>query len=68
MENIPDLRYGKMSPAHSRLPGDVTIVPCLRRSQKPKFQYLDLGGGQMPEWCEAEALTSLGACTMHNNV
>ena len=41
----------------------LTIKPCLRRSQKPKFQYLDLAGGQTPEWYEAEALTSLGECS-----
>jgi len=44
----------------------VTIRPCLRRSQTPKFQCLDLESGQTPEWYEAEELISLGACTTPN--
>ena len=36
------------------------------RSQRPKFQCLILDGGQTPEWYEAEALISLGACTTPN--
>ena len=31
-----------------------------------KFQFLDLESGQTPEWYEAEALISLGACTTPN--
>jgi hypothetical protein len=38
----------------------------LKRSQKPKFQFLIVENGQTPEWCEAEELTSLGACTTPN--
>ena len=66
MADTQSSHYGKTSPAHFRLPGGVTIIPCLKRSQKPKFQYLNLDGGQTPEWYEAEALTSLGACTTPN--
>ena len=44
----------------------MTFRPCLKRSQKARFQCLDLGDGQVPAWCEAEALTSLGSCTMPN--
>jgi hypothetical protein len=38
----------------------------LGRSQKPRFQYLNLEDGQTPEWCEAAALTSLGGCLTPN--
>jgi hypothetical protein len=44
----------------------VTFNPCSKRSQKPKFQYLNLADGQTPEWCEAEALTSLGGVLTPN--
>ena len=68
MENTPNSRSGKMFPELCQVLPDVTLRPCWKRSQKPKFQCLVLGGGQTPEWYEAEALTSLGACTMRNNV
>ena len=44
-----------------QVPGlDATIRLCCRRSQRAKFQCLDLESGQTPEWYEAEALLSLG--------
>ena len=66
MENTPNSRSGKMFPELCQVLPDVTLRLCWKRSQKPKFQCLVLGGGQTPEWYEAEALTSLGACTMPN--
>ena len=68
MENTQDMRCGKMSPAHCPAASrpEVTFDPCLKRSQKPGFLFLDLDAGQTPEWCEAAALTSLGACTTLN--
>ena len=44
-------------------PMDVTLRLCSRRSQKARFQYLDLESGQTPEWYEAEELISLGSFT-----
>ena len=44
----------------------VTFKPCLRRSQRAKFQCLDLESGRTPGWCEAEELISLGASTTVN--
>lgn len=66
MANTQSLRCGKTSPALCHPLEDMTIRLCLKRSQRPKFQCLVLDGGQMPEWYEAEALISLGACTMPN--
>ena len=66
MENTQNSRSGKMFPELCQVLPDVTLRLCWKRSQKPKFQCLVLGGGQTPEWYEAEALTSLGACTMPN--
>ena len=68
MDSIRATHCGKTSPAHypaASLP-EVIFKPCLKRSQKPKFLFLDLANGQMPEWCEAEALISLGACITPN--
>ena len=66
MENTPNSRSGRTSRAPCRPLDGVTLRLCLKRSQKPKFQCLVLGNGQTPEWYEAEALTSLGACTTPN--
>ena len=66
MGNIQSLHYGRTSPVHCTLPEGVTLRPCLRRSQRAKFQCLVLGNGQTPEWCEAEELTMLGACMTPN--
>jgi hypothetical protein len=40
----------------------LTLLPCSRRSQKPRFQYLSPAAGQTQEWLEATELLSLGAC------
>ena len=66
MGNTPNSRSGKMSQVQ-QVPGlDATIRLCCRRSQRAKFQCLDLESGQTPEWYEAEALLSLGVCTTPN--
>ena len=68
METTPDMQYGKTYPAPFRRepPKEPILRLCLKRSQTPKFQYLNLNGGQPPEWCEGDGLTSLGACTTVN--
>ena len=35
--------------------------PCLKKSQRPKFQCLNLDDGRMPEWCEAVSVRPHGA-------
>jgi len=47
------------------MPG-VIIRPCSKRSQRAKFQCLDLDAGQAPEWSEAEDLISLGSLKTPN--
>ena len=66
MTSTQRLPYGKMSQGLCRPQEDVTIRPCWKRSQKARFQCLILDGGQMPEWYEAEGLTSLGSCRIPN--
>ena len=66
MEDTHNSQFSRTSPALCHPMDGVTIKPCLRRSQAPKFQCLNLDDGPTPEWREAEALISLGACTTPN--
>ena len=49
-------------PADQEVMPGVTIRPLSRRSQRPKFQCLNLDDGPTPVWYEGEALISLGGC------
>ena len=40
------------------------LEPCSERSRAPRFQCLLLEAGQVPEWCEGDALTSPGGLWM----
>lgn len=42
------------------------LEPCLKKSQKPVFQCLQVAGGQPQEWLEGERLTQLGECLTLN--
>ena len=66
MGDTRNLHCGRTSPAHFHPPEGVTLGRCSKRSQRAKFQCLAPGSGQTPGWCEAEQLTSLGACTTPN--
>ncbi len=66
MANIQGSQFGKTSSVVKVPQVGVTIKPCSRRSQRAKFQCLDLESGQTPEWYEAEELISLGSCTTLN--
>ena len=52
--------YGKTSWERFLQMTGLILEPCCNLSQIPKFQCLLLEDGQPPEWCEGEALTSLG--------
>ena len=66
MANTQGSRCSRTSPALCHPLEGVTIRLSSNRSQRPKFQCLDLESGRTPEWYEAEALISLGACTTPN--
>ena len=66
MANTRSSQYGKMCQVRRVQRLGVTFKQCLRRSQRAKFQCLDLESGRTPEWCEAEELISLGAFTTVN--
>lgn len=58
--NIQLSLFGKMSWERFLLATGWILEPCYPRSQAPRFQCLLLEDGQMPEWCEGDALTSPG--------
>lgn len=58
--NILNTQCGKTSQEPTQAIKGWTLKPCLKRSQKPKFQYLDTESGQAPEWLEAETVASCG--------
>ena len=66
MANIQGSRSGKTSQVVRVPQMAVTLRLCSRRSQRAKFQCLDLENGQTPEWYEAEELISLGSFTTVN--
>lgn len=59
--------FGKMYPVLFHRTIDEIFVRCLKKSQKPIFQCLDIGGA-MPEWYEGERLTQHGGYLMPSNV
>lgn len=58
--NIQLSLFGKTSWELFLLETGWILEPCSPRSSAPKFQCLLLGDGQPPEWCEGDALTSVG--------
>ncbi len=60
--------FGKMCPARSAPTADTIFKWCLRKSQKPIFQYLQADGGQTTEWFEGAELLPHGECLTPNNV
>ena len=47
---ILDSSSGKTCREHSAATRALTFAPCLRRSGRPRFQYLQMANGQTPEW------------------
>lgn len=53
--------YGKTYRARLGATGEMIFAPCLKKSRKAKFQFLQVDDGQPLEWYEAESVTPLGA-------
>ena len=60
MENIQLSLFGKTYPELLQVTTDRILEPCLKKSQKPIFQCLQVEGGQPQEWLEGAKLTQLG--------
>lgn len=60
MENIQLSLFGRMYPVLFQVGTERILEPCLKKSQKPIFQCLQVENGQPQEWLEGEKLTPLG--------
>lgn len=61
-----DLSYGKTYAEHSVQIKGWILNLCLNRSQKPKFQCLNLENGQKQDWYEAVSVRLPGECLILN--
>ncbi len=59
-ENILRSSSGKMYPVSSQQTADLILKPCLKKSQRPKFQCLQVENGLVQEWSEAESVRYAG--------
>ena len=55
-----DISCGRTSPGHSHATKELILEPCLRKSDRPKFQYLNMANGQNSEY-EAGKVATLRA-------
>lgn len=60
MENIQLSLFGRMYPVLFHQQTERILEPCLKKSQRPIFQCLQVASGQPQEWLEGERLTQLG--------
>lgn len=58
--------FGRTYPAHSLVIMDTIFKPCLKKSQKPIFQCLQVENGQAQEWFEGGQSVPLGDCLTLN--
>ena len=64
--NTQGSSFGKTSQERSAQIKGMILEPCLKKSQKPKFQCLQVEDGQQQEWLEGTELKSLGESWMPN--
>ena len=66
MDGIQLSLFGKMYPEHSQVIMDTIFEPCLKKSQKPIFQCLQVENGHTQEWFEGGQYAPLGDCLTLN--
>lgn len=66
MENIQLSLFGRMYPELFQVTTERILELCLKKSQTPIFQCLQVANGQPQEWLEGERLTPLGESLMLN--
>lgn len=66
MEFIQESLFGKTYPEHSAVMAVQILGQSLKKSQRPKFQYLNLGDGLKLEWLEGMAVKLPGDALMRN--
>ncbi len=60
MDNIQLSLFGRTYPELFQVTAERILEPCLKKSQTPIFQCLQVVNGQPQEWLEGERLTQLG--------
>ena len=66
MENIRGSSFGRMSLAHYQATKDLIFKPCLKKLDRPKFQYLPMANGQTQDWQNCLSVKLRGACLTLN--
>lgn len=66
MENIQLSLFGRTYPELFQVTAERILEPCLKKSQTPIFQCLQVANGQPQEWLEGGRLTQLGESLMLN--
>ena len=66
MENIQLSLFGRTYPELFQVTTERILEPCLKKSQTPIFQCLQVANGQPQEWLEGGRLTPLGESLMLN--
>ena len=66
MANIQLSLFGKTYPVLFHQPTEQILGPCLKKSQKPTFQCLQVENGQPQEWLEGQQSIQLGECLTLN--
>ena len=57
---------GRTSLGHSQATRELILELCLRKSDRPRFQCLRMGNGQMRDWLNCLSVKSHGASSMRN--
>ena len=60
MDNIQVSLFGRTYPELFQVTAEWILEPCLKKSQTPIFQCLQVANGQPQEWLEGGRLTQLG--------
>ena len=63
---VHDFSCGKTSPAPSQATKEWTFIPCLKKLEKPHFQYLPMHDGQTRDWWNCQTVTLRGASSTLN--
>lgn len=66
MDNIQLSLFGRTYPELFQVTAERILEPCLKKSQTPIFQCLQVANGQPQEWLEGGRLTQLGESLMLN--
>ena len=57
---------GRTCLGHSRATRALILEPCLKKSDRPRFQHLQMGNGRTQDWQNCLSVTLHGASSMLN--